>query len=232
MQKDLNQRPADVILRSSDKQLFYSWKIFLTFASPLFSDMFTLPQPDTSDNVDARCDGLPVVDSPEDSCTLGHILTLCHPPSCTGEQFRVSKISDLRAVLEATVKYDMENVRCVALKELSNPLFLCEDPVRVYALACQHQCHEAAQLAAKYTLALPTLVRGYLPDLEKIHAGRLCRLLLYREACMTAACSLAADHGWIVYTEWSCLFGCDGHDSDEALGWTTVSHPPSRKYRK
>ncbi|KAI9570355.1 hypothetical protein HD554DRAFT_413273 [Boletus coccyginus] len=130
------------------------------------------------------------------------------------------------------MKYDMENARCVTLEELSNPLFLHEDPVRVYALACQHQCHKTARLAAKCTLALPTLVRGYVPDLEKIHAGNLCRLLLYREACMTAACSLAADHKWIMYTKWSCLFGCGNGDNDEAFGWATVSYPPSRKYRR
>ena len=228
MQKDSNRHAADIILRSSDKESFHSWKIFLSMASPVFSDMFTLPQADTSNNVDLRHDGPPVIDLPEDSCTLGHILTLCHPPSCTRKQFKVNSVRELGAVLEAAMKYDMENLRCVALEELSNPLVLREDPVGVYALACQHECHEAARLAAKHTLALPTLVREYVPVLEKIHAGKLCHLLLYREECMKVACSLATDHTWIMYTR--PLFGCGSWENEEGLEWTHVRNPPSRKY--
>jgi len=202
----------------------------LSMASPVFSDMFTLPQAHTSNNADLCIDELPVIDLPEDSCTLGHILALCHPPSCTGKQFKFSNpsVRELGAVLEATMKYDMETLRCVALKELSNTSVLRDDPVGAYALACQYECHEAARLAAKHTLALPTLVRGYVPALEKIHAGKLCRLLLYRDACVTVACSLATDHTWI---RPSPLFGCKGGENDEDLECTAIRYgQPSRKY--
>jgi hypothetical protein len=229
MQKDSNRHAPDVILRSSDKESFHSWKIFLSMASPVFSDMFTLPQADTSNN-DLRHDELPVIDLSEDSCTLGHILSLCNPPSCTGKQFKVNSVRELGGVLEAAMKYDMENIRCMVLKELSNPSVLRQDPVGLYALACQCESHEVARLAAKHTLALPTLVREYVPGLEKIHAGKLCRLLLYREECMKVAWSLTTDHTWIVYTCSSPLFGCgDGEDDVE---WTAVlRNPPSRKCR-
>ena len=233
MQTNSNQHTADVILRSSDAKMFYSWKTLLSIASSVFNDMFTLPQPEASnnDNVDGgpcQHDGLPVIDLTEDGCTLGCILSLCHPPSCTGEPFKpVNSVRELRDVLEATMKYDMEKLRCVVLKELTNPSFLREDPLRVYVLACQHQCRNAARLAAKRTLALPTLVREYVPELEKIHAGKLWRLLSYREACMAAVHSLADNHTWIVYTRFSPLFGCK---DDADVEWTTVSNPPSRKY--
>lgn len=229
MQTEFNQHTADIILRSSDKELLYSLKILLSISSPVFRDMLTLPQLDPSDDVDVRCDGLPVIDLEEDGRTLGHILSLCHPPSCTGKQFKVNSLHELGAVLEATVKYDMENIRRVALEELLNPSFLREDPVGVYALACQAEHHEAAKLAAKHTLALPSLVREYVPELEKIHAGKLCRLLLYREACIEAASSLAVDHTWIMYS--SPLFGCNRWENDEQLECTSVRYPPSRKYR-
>ncbi|KAF8560135.1 hypothetical protein OG21DRAFT_1395153, partial [Imleria badia] len=154
----------DVILRSSDKELLYSWKILLSISSPVFRDMFTLPQPDADD-----VDELLVIDLEEDSCTLGHILSLCHPPSCTGKvTFKVDNVRELGAVLEATAKYDMGNTRRVALEELSNPSLLRQDPLGVYALACQAECHEGAKLAAKHTLTLPSLVREYVPELEKI----------------------------------------------------------------
>ena len=195
-------------------------------ASPVFGDMFSLPQ---TNNADLCNDELPVIDLSEDSCTLGHILALCHPPSCTGKQFKFSNLSvhELGAVIEAMTKYDMETLRCVALKELSNASILRKDPVGAYALACQYECHEAARLAAKHTLALPTLVRGYVPALEKIHAGKLCRLLLYRDACVTAACSLATDHTWV---RLSPLFGCKNGENDEDLECTAVRYQSSRKY--
>lgn len=228
MQNNLNQHTADIVLRSSDGTLFYSWKTLLSISSPVFSDMFTLTQPATLNDTD---DGRPVIDLTEDSCTLGRILSLCHPASCTGKQFKVESVPELGAVLEVTTKYDMENIRSVVLEELTRPSFLRQDPVRIYALACQYGYPEAARLAAKHTLALPTLVRGYVPELEKIHAGTLCRLLLYREACMTAALDVAQDHAWILYPHSSPLFGCDGGESDNDVGWTTVRYHPSRKYR-
>lgn len=228
MQKDQHST-ADVVLRSSDGESLDSWKTLLSMSSPVFSAMFTLPQPETSNSVDAGCP--PVIDLTEDSCTLGHILSLCHPASFTGRQFEVKDVRELGAVLEATTKYDMENIRSVVLKELTKPSFLCKDPMRIYALACQYECREAARLAAKHTLALPTWAREYVPELEKINAGRLHRLLLYREACTTVACSLADDQTWIVCAH-SLLpwFGCDGDESDEDVGLTTVRNPPSRKY--
>ncbi|KAN0100411.1 hypothetical protein V8E55_000395 [Tylopilus felleus] len=220
--------PTDVILRSSDNQLFHSWKTFLSLSSPILGAMFALPQPETSDNVDAKDhDELPIIDLAEDSCTLDHILSLCHPPSLTRKQFKIDSVSELRALIDATVKYDMENVRRAALEELSNPSVLREDPMWTFVIACQYERREAARLAAKHTLALPSLMRAYMPELEKIHAGMLWALFLYRERCATVARELAADHTWIVYTDSSSLFGCDG----EEIGTTVVRHPPSRKYR-
>jgi len=69
----------------------------------------------------------------------------------------------------------------------------------MYALACQYQCHDAVRLAAKHSLALPALTHKYVPDLEKIQAAELYRLIMYRDACVAAACALADDHTWIRY---------------------------------
>ncbi|KAG8219603.1 hypothetical protein J3R82DRAFT_556 [Butyriboletus roseoflavus] len=114
------------------------------------------------------------------------------------------------------MKYDMENIRCVALEELTaSPSFLREDPLMVHAFACRYEYPKAARVAAKHTLALPTLVRRYVPELEKIHAGKLCRLLVYREACISAVLSSAHDHTWIVYTHSAPSFWCDGGENHE-----------------
>lgn len=222
-------QPADVILRSSDAKMYYSWKIFLSLSSPVFNEMFNLPQPSNNNNIDESHwhDGLPVVDLAEDSHILGRILSLCLPPSCTGEEFKVNNVHDLRNVLEATMKYDMEKIHCVALKELANPSFLHEDPLRIYILACQYQYHEAACLAARHTLAFPMLTQNYVPELERIHAGKLWYLFSYRGACTAAACSLVEDHMWIIHTRFLSLFSCK---DDEDTELTTVRCPPSRKY--
>ncbi|KAF8140494.1 hypothetical protein EV363DRAFT_1126183, partial [Boletus edulis] len=123
--------PTDVILRSSEKESFYSWKILLSMSSPVFSDMFTLPQPDTVDVERDVCDDqLPVIDVEEDSRTLAHILSLCHPPSCVGQRVQLTSLPELRDVLEATEKYDMGNALRAALEALSNPSFLRGYPRR------------------------------------------------------------------------------------------------------
>ena len=198
MQKESIQHNADIVLRSSDGVTFHCWRALLSISSSIFSDMFSLPQPDTSYNADE----LPIVDLVEDGRTLHLIVSLCHPPSFTGKLFEPDSIRELEAVLEAAKKYEMEDLRSAALLKLSDPYLVRQDPLRMYGLACLYQCRDAAKLAAQHTLVLPTLMRpGYVPD------WALDRLTWYRDACAKAACALADDHRWIGYIRFSDLFG-------------------------
>ncbi|EIN03866.1 hypothetical protein PUNSTDRAFT_36816, partial [Punctularia strigosozonata HHB-11173 SS5] len=63
--------PADVILQSCDSVQFFVCKVILSFASPFFRDMFTLPQ--SSGSSDVQPD-IPVIPMVESSATLDDLL--------------------------------------------------------------------------------------------------------------------------------------------------------------
>lgn len=75
MPHDFNNSPtADVILRSSGPKVveFRVHKAILSIASPVFEDMFSLPQPVTEK-------ALPVCDVSEDAITVEALLRLVYP---------------------------------------------------------------------------------------------------------------------------------------------------------
>jgi len=66
---------ADLIIRSSDSVDFRVHKPVLAMGSPIFRDMFSLPQPSDSEFVD----GLPVVRLDEDSGLLNSLISILYP---------------------------------------------------------------------------------------------------------------------------------------------------------
>jgi hypothetical protein len=67
---------ADIIIRSRDGVRFRTHKLLLSLASPIFRDMFSLPQPDHDKDAG---EGLPVVDLTESSATFRLFMSLCYP---------------------------------------------------------------------------------------------------------------------------------------------------------
>ena len=68
---------ANLIIRSSDLVNFRVHKHVLAMASPVFKDVFSLPQP--SDDSDESVDGLPVVQLSEDSDLLKTLVSMLYP---------------------------------------------------------------------------------------------------------------------------------------------------------
>jgi hypothetical protein len=66
---------ANLIIRSSDFVDFRVHKPVLAMASPVFKDLFTLPQPSDSESDD----DLPVVKLPEDSELLHSLVSIIYP---------------------------------------------------------------------------------------------------------------------------------------------------------
>ncbi|TFY52457.1 hypothetical protein EVG20_g10542 [Dentipellis fragilis] len=97
---DNQDNGADIILRSSDKVDFYAHKIFLSFASPVFKTMFNHIQ-----FTDPACQPT-TLDVSEDSRTLEFILRSCYPVNSTP----LTKLADVRRVMEAVFKYDVDSV--------------------------------------------------------------------------------------------------------------------------
>ncbi|KAH9058072.1 hypothetical protein EDB87DRAFT_1792439, partial [Lactarius vividus] len=90
---------ANVIIRSSDQVNFRVHKSLLAISSPLFDDLFSLPQPPDGEIVD----GLPVVQLSEDAYLLNSLVSLIYPvpPVIPGSYEKVF------ALLAACQKYDV-----------------------------------------------------------------------------------------------------------------------------
>ncbi|KAG5654173.1 hypothetical protein H0H81_006555 [Sphagnurus paluster] len=174
---------ADIILRSSGKipADFRVFKLLLSLASPFFATAFTLPQPEAGDAA------TPVMEMEEDADTLALLLGLCYPVSvCTLPQ--LGSLEDLRKVMSAALKLEMDGVQQYLRQVLVEPRFIEEEPLRVYAIACMYGWVKEARKAARNTLSYPAEA-PLVGELEHISAGTYRRLLQYRKECGLAASS-------------------------------------------
>jgi hypothetical protein len=192
---------ADIILRSTDNVDFKTFKCLLSFASPFFEAMFSLPQHSSNDEIK---DGLPVVQVPECSEALRTLLLFCHP-GCA------PVLPDLRqfpTILGPAIKYDMQGVVARIRSMLIAPQFIEKEPLRVFAIATRFNLDDEAILAAKQTLNFPFFPRKYELELEDITAGALHRLQTYHYRCGKAAKAVANSFAWILLDNF-LQFGID-----------------------
>lgn len=208
---DVSLPSGGVILRSSDAVEFKVYENILALASPVFKDMFSLPQaPQTSSDASSesgQADGLPVVDLSEKSATLDMLLRIIYPvvpPAFKGVSSNgtvtdaAQLIKCVEPVLEAALKYDMRIVvkqLCSKLLDASNQVrpdgTVVDDTlaVRVYVPACRFRLRDEACIAA--SAALRGRVRGVFCDgLRSINAAHYFRLLEYHEKAVNAVLPL------------------------------------------
>ncbi|KAJ8518373.1 hypothetical protein ONZ45_g4571 [Pleurotus djamor] len=173
---------ADIILRSSDGVEFRAHKLVLSLASPVFDDMFSMPQPKPS-NEDTT---LPIVQFDEDSVTLEILLRDCYPIP----DHVFTDISDLMKVLRAADKYQVDRT----LSRLEQVyITLCADeinkkPVEAYVLACQRKWSRLSHLAVKASLLFAhdqIQAQLYLVDFSAF-SGECLTLLQYHFKCCAA----------------------------------------------
>ncbi|KAH9932170.1 hypothetical protein B0H21DRAFT_699738, partial [Amylocystis lapponica] len=163
---------ADVILRSSNNVDFYVYKAVLVLASPVFEDMFGLPQPSNPSQQDIHPDsGLPLVHVTDNGETLEYLLRICYP-------IRNPVLCDrgvIAAVLEAAVKYGMDD----ATEQMTQLLhgFFPRESIHVYVIACRLKLETLARAAAHQSLKQ---CHHYTPAMGHISAGALHRLLHFR----------------------------------------------------
>ncbi|EIN03892.1 hypothetical protein PUNSTDRAFT_47886 [Punctularia strigosozonata HHB-11173 SS5] len=178
---------ADVTLRSSDGVGFRLYKVMLSFSSPFFRAMFSLPQ--EAAHATGGPSDPPVIDVSERSPTLRDLLPLCYPPSPIDIPL-TTNLDRLHDALQAGLKYDMSaavRVLCTHLVEVcAKP-----EPAGVYAIARCLELDDIALEAAKLCL------RQSLPELEesdqwrRVVAADFCRLQRYHVACGTSAAAVA-----------------------------------------
>jgi len=163
-----------VVLRSCDDVSYRVHRIILTMASPVFADMFSLPQPsDTPSETDQRSVSPPIVDLTEDGKTIRAILDACYP-------FRDPDLDDLDAVrtaLEAAAKYEV--AKAIQLGERRLQAFVQKEPLRVFAIACRMDFEKMAKAAAHQVHARSIFKAGlvYVKELDEVPAGCYHRLL-------------------------------------------------------
>ena len=159
-----NMLNADVILQSSDLVNFRVHKSVLAMSSPLFSDMFTLPQPPNGTTPDE----LPVVHVSEDSVVLNSLISMLYPvpPEMP------SSSDDSLALLAAAAKYDMDTIRSSIRAEVSRKRLFSSTSAelfRVYAVAHRKKLIPEMAMAARLTLFHPltlTSLGDALPSFE------------------------------------------------------------------
>ena len=229
-----NPRDPDVDIVSSDGVQLRIRTSILSQASPVFSDMFSVPQPNSSSESDAPPDP---INLSETSKTIKLILSLVDSPLTS---LLIDSLSDIANLLQAADKYDMNTIREHAFYSLTQPKFLENEPLRVYAIANRYGAHDTAALAARRTLRYPLLHAQYFSELEIVDGGTIYRVLRYHKECTAVALDVATDHSWIrdVYVFFDCPEANAGEDDDidgedsKGLGIRTMIRThPSKKHR-
>ena len=162
---DFEAPDADVILRSSDGKELRVHRVILSLTSPIFQDMFSLPQPTEPPTQ------IPTIDVPESSDILKPFIQYLYPRS-------PPKISDLamwEALYTAADKYDAEAVM-ETLRDMLISQFLETSPVRVYALASHWGFEEEAKIASRGTLKMD-LSKGFPEEDAKLMGSIACQKL-------------------------------------------------------
>ncbi|KAG1740065.1 hypothetical protein EDB19DRAFT_799592 [Suillus lakei] len=201
-----NHTDHDIILRSADGVDFYNFKLILSLVSPIFGDMFTLPQNESELAV-------PVIHVTEHSTILYPLLLLSYP--CAGADPIFNSINDARAVMEAAKKYEM-NAVLYRIGDLTVAQFLRSHSVSVYAVSCLAGWRHHARTAATQSLEIEGLGRpssGF-AGMGAINASDYHRLLAYHYECGISAQAVGKSLEWLPPTPdvsgmqmWRCI-GC------------------------
>lgn len=167
---------GDVVLCSSDRVGFKTHRLLLAMASPVFGDMFSLPQPSTASDEQQDFQAkvpLPIVEVTEDSKTLRALLDTCYPL----QNPDLSSLDAVDATLDAAVKYDVAKALDLCKRELQG--FIIREPLRVFAIACRLDFETLAQSAADQARKQSIFRHGlkYAKELDRVSGGCYHRLL-------------------------------------------------------
>jgi len=207
-----NNTKADIVLRSSDNVYFRVFQCMLAFASPFFESLFDLPQPSRHAD-DETFDGLDVIQVSENSRTLDILLRFCYPAAIKDPT--LEDVKDLEQVLEAAIKYGMQEVEERVRKAIVAPPLLESNLLGLFAIACRYGFETEAKTVARHSLHHPA------PTHETTAASRLPDNVIqclsdYRSKCSHAARTLCDNLEWLKKTQthsfyewWTSCCRCD-----------------------
>ena len=182
---------ADVIIRSSDHVDFRVHKLILASSSPVFKDMFSLPQPPNNETVG----GLPMVQLSEDAEIVRALITVLYPiPSEMPASY-----DRILALLAAAQKYDIGTVQSSIRAEVSHRKLSTLNGTkafRTYAIASSWRLIPEMEMAARLSLDLPMTFEHLGVELREFEGWALRTLvnyrMLYRENLISCFKSLLA----------------------------------------
>ncbi|KZT07306.1 uncharacterized protein LAESUDRAFT_758713 [Laetiporus sulphureus 93-53] len=188
---------ADVVLRSSDGVDFRVHKMILSVASPVFDSMFSLPQPPAS----GGDHDLPIVPVSEENIVLDFLLRICYPmPNISFED-----VKHAIAVLEAAVKYKMDDIVIFLSNTLIDGPFMNEHAITIYGAAHRLDLERAKIIASRSTLKKESSFE------TTISSDALYELMNYRSRCIAAAVEFVwRPDDWEVLAESECIANIDG----------------------
>jgi len=167
---------ADIVLRAIRCDIpreFRVHKTILSIASPVFKDMFNIPQPVSSTTPAGAT--TPVIDVDDTPGDLENFLRMIYP-------FGFPATPTLDAISRALVILDKYQVQGASLRPLRSllvsPEFLKNDPIRVYSIACSWKFKEEADLAAPYTSSRDILASICEEDVRRMTSIEYHRILI------------------------------------------------------
>ncbi|KAM5539753.1 hypothetical protein V8D89_006566 [Ganoderma adspersum] len=168
---------GDLIIRTPDPDStrFHVHQCIIANLSPVFADMFSLP------NHDAASPDKPIVDVQESATLWTHVLSFCY----LGPRPSSLAIDDVHALLEAARKYQMPSVTDWMRRTLADE-FVDTQPLSAFGLACAYKLDDVARRAARASLFLPADF-DFVKELDLIPTHQYHRLLEYRRRCLRAA---------------------------------------------
>ncbi|KAH7909191.1 hypothetical protein BJ138DRAFT_257783 [Hygrophoropsis aurantiaca] len=185
---------ADIILHPSDGADIRTHKFILSFVSPVFRTMLSLPQPSEETTISSSST-LPIITMEEDGNVLERLLRPCYP----GFDMSFDSLDDIKAVINAATKYDMQSVLGSLKKWIVNSSLFQINPLAFYAISCRQGWEAEARLSAAKVVEVVNFERGashYVPELEDISGGTYYRLVTYHAQCGTAARTTIQDLRW------------------------------------
>ncbi|KAK7056442.1 hypothetical protein VNI00_002997 [Paramarasmius palmivorus] len=223
LEPPFNHPDADVIVRSISSGVdFRTIRSFLSFASPVWQSMLSIPQ---SEDLRETKDGLWIIPFDEDQDTLESLLRFCYPAGVTAT---IPTLQHAARVFEAARKYCLDGVESAMMKEVAGR-HLRTEPLRLFAFATRFGMYDERKLAAKETLRIPLLERGYIDELEWMTAGSYIRLQEYHIRCGEVASDLARNLGWVVRDSY-VWFECTDCARRDGATWVVTISENRRKW--
>lgn len=193
---------ADIIFRSTENVDFKVHRQVLRIASPVFADMFALPEPPRviADQgifmLDETKDGLIVVYMPENEKALHLLLFYCYP--LLEPVPEIANIEDLALAASVVNKYQLTR-----RPEHADLLlrFVKQSPHRAYAMALTYRMPLAARKAARETVGLRDVPTELSPEFNSLTAFDVLRLENFRKECIQEMKVTMKDFNWMTRAE-------------------------------